>query len=318
MKTIYLDEQTVLTTPCVATIGFFDGVHKGHQYLIRNVTDEAARSNLEAMVITFDRHPRQVLQNDYIPTLLTTTEQKLQLLSETGIHEAVVLHFTREMAALSAQEFMSYILRDHLNVKKLMIGYDNRFGHNRSEGFDDYVRYGKALGMEVVLNEAFHEGEEDLELSSSLIRRLLQEGNIEMTRRCLGRPYTLVSHIVEGFKEGRKLGFPTANFDMNELTQLIPAMGVYAVKAQIEGTSRWYRGMASIGTRPTYNGTQLSIETNILEGFNENIYGKLLSVAFYKRLRDEERFENVEQLRQKMIEDAAEVNDYFLNIENYE
>ena len=153
MKTIYLNDNTAPLEPSVATIGFFDGVHRGHQFLISHVRQEAARSGLQSLVVTFDRHPRQVLRKDYQPELLSTLDSKLLLLSKTGVDATALLHFDEAMASLSARDFMAQILRDRLNVRKLIIGYDNRFGHNRSEGFDDYVRYGRELGIEVIHNQ---------------------------------------------------------------------------------------------------------------------------------------------------------------------
>ena len=315
METIFLEEQTPLPNPCVATIGFFDGVHRGHQSLIRQVKEIAHEAGLASVVVTFDRHPRQVLHSHYIPELLTTNEEKLRLLSATGIDTVVVLPFTRDMATLTARQFMAGILQGRLNVRRLVIGYDNRFGHNREESLDDYVRYGRELGMQVVPAQEFTIGGQSLHVSSSAIRKLIREGEVEQARSALGRPYTLTAHVVDGFKEGRKLGFPTANLAMNELGQLLPANGVYAVKARVGGEGRWYRGMTSISTRPTFDGTRLSIETHLLEGFHEDIYGKPLTVAFYKRLRGERRFETLDQLRQRISVDRQDVNDYFSKME---
>lgn len=192
MKTIRLDDFTQSVEPCVATIGFFDGVHKGHQFLIRHVMDEAKAAGLQSTVITFDKHPRQVLQEDYIPEMLSTLDSKLLLLSKTGVDNSVVLRFNKEMAELSAREFMAQVLRDRLHVKKLIIGYDNRFGHNREEGFDDYVRFGEELGIEVIKNEAFLLN--GINVSSSVVRAFLKEGEIEMANSCLGY-HTRVSRL---------------------------------------------------------------------------------------------------------------------------
>ena len=221
MKTIHLGKDMQPMQPCVATIGFFDGVHRGHQYLIRQVTDEAKATGMESTVITFDRHPRQVLQSDYIPQLLSTPDSKLLMLSKTGIDNAVVLHFDMEMASLSAEEFITRILKERLNVRKLIIGYDNRFGHGRAEGFADYVRYGKEAGMEVIHANAFTLY--GYNVSSSVIRRFLQDGEVEMAEKCLGYPYTISGTVRKGFQEGRKLGFPTANIDPATVCQMIPA-----------------------------------------------------------------------------------------------
>lgn len=311
MKTIFLDEHTHLDEPCVATIGFFDGVHRGHQYLIHKVVEKAKQAGMPSVVVTFDQHPRAVLQKDYVPELLTTNEQKFDLLARTAVDCVVVLHFTPTMAALTAQEFMTHILHHQLKVRALFIGYDHQFGYHRREGFADYVRYGQQLGMEVIRNDAYVDNEEGKQVSSSIIRKLIREGELPLANRCLGYPYTLTSNVIGGFQEGRKLGFPTANLDIEQITQLLPAQGVYAVQAQIDKTGAWYRGMTSIGTRPTFHGTSLSIETNLLDNYHANIYQHQLSIAFYKRLREEKCFSGVDDLRQQLMQDAENVNMFF-------
>lgn len=253
----------------VATIGFFDGVHRGHRYLINKVMEMAHAHAQQSMVITFDRHPREVLQSDYQPQMLTTLNTKLRLLRETGVDRVEVLHFTCELAALSAREFMAQVLKERLGVTTLVIGYDHRFGHNRAEGFDDYVRYGKELGIEVVQNsELTMHGEpcpsvsasseasnvssevassveessfnacsfaEKLgqHVSSSAIRRLLKEGDVSRANLFLDRPHTITGCVTHGFAEGRKMGFPTANLDTTGYPLLIPANGVYGVWVKI-------------------------------------------------------------------------------------
>lgn len=294
--------------PCVATIGFFDGVHRGHQYLIRQVTDEARAAGLESTVITFDCHPRQVLQSDYIPQLLSTPESKLLMLSKTGVDNAVVLTFDREMASLSAKEFITDILKEKLNVRKLIIGYDNRFGHNRAEGFADYVRYGREVGMEVVQGNAFSLC--GYNVSSSVIRRFLQDGEVEMAEKCLGYPYTIAGIVKKGFQKGRQLGFPTANLDPATVGQMIPAHGAYAVTARIEQSMAMRPAMMNIGTRPTFGGEDVSLETNIFN-FSENIYGKLMLVSFIHRIRGEQKFESLTQLQEQLCMDRKMVEQQF-------
>lgn len=294
--------------PCVATIGFFDGVHRGHQFLIANVREEARKAGLPSLVITFDRHPRQVLSQDYQPRLLTTLDRKLQLLSLTGVDNVAVLHFTKEMAALSARDFMQQILHDKLNVRELIIGYDNRFGHNRAEGFDDYVGYGKEIGIQVRQATPFAVG--DIKVSSSLTRSFLEGGEVEMAMRCLGRPYELSGMVVKGFQQGRKLGFPTANLDTGNSGLLIPKGGVYAVKASIDNHQRLLPAMMDIGTRPTYGGTRLSLEVNIFN-FHGSLYGKRLTVQFFKRMRDDRKFESIEDLAAQLQKDKESVTRFF-------
>lgn len=293
---------------CVATIGFFDGVHRGHQFLIRHLVETARQDGLASTVITFDEHPRKVLQSDYQPEMLSTLDSKLLLLSKTEVDNAVVLHFDRQMAALSAREFMQQVLHDHLNVKKLFIGYDHRFGHNRADTFDDYVRYGEEMGIEVIKNEAFQI--DGINISSSVIRSFLKEGEIEMANRCLGYPYTIIGKVVNGYHEGRKLGFPTANLDMSHFGQLIPAPGVYAVNARMENTVVWKHGMMNIGTRPTFNGKGITLETHIFN-FDGDIYNQLLLVSFVKRIRGERKFDGPEELALQLKEDEETVLSLF-------
>lgn len=308
MKTIRLDDFTQSVEPCVATIGFFDGVHKGHQFLIRHVIDEAKAAGLQSTVITFDKHPRQVLQEDYIPEMLSTLDSKLLLLSKTGVDNSVVLRFNKEMAELSAREFMAQVLRDRLHVKKLIIGYDNRFGHNREEGFDDYVRFGEELGIEVIKNEAFLLN--GINVSSSVVRAFLKEGEIEMANSCLGYPYTIIGKVVKGFQEGRKMGFPTANLDVSEFGMLVPVPGVYAVKTRLEGSVAMKQGMMNIGKRPTFDGEKITLETNIFD-FSDDIYGKLMLVSFEHRIRSERKFESPEQLKEQLTIDRQIVKEQF-------
>ena len=308
MNKIYLDEKTTPGKPLVATIGFFDGVHRGHQFLIKQVCDEAKASGMESAVITFDEHPRKVLHQDYQPRLLSTLEEKLILLSRTGIDNAVVLHFDREMAGLSAHDFMEKVLRDRLNVKKLIIGYDNRFGHNRAEGFDDYVRMGHEMGIEVIQSQAF--SLDGVNVSSSYIRKLIEKGELELANKCLGYPYAIYGKGVSGYQEGRKLGFPTANLDLSGSGQLVPANGVYGVKVRLQDSMQYRRGMMNIGTRPTFNGKNLSIEAYIFD-FSGDIYGQTLVAAFIHRIRDEHKFDSAEELAEQMINDAKIIEEQF-------
>lgn len=294
--------------PCVATIGFFDGVHLGHQFLIRDVVAEASRSGLASLVITFDRHPRQVLQQDYQPQLLTTSDEKLRLLSATGVDDVAVLHFTREMAALTARDFMAQTLSGKYNVRKLIIGYDNRFGHNRAEGFDDYRRYGEALGITVV--EAKPLLVDGAGISSTMIRHQLDEGNVERAAELLGYNYTFYGKVVEGYREGRKIGFPTANVDLGDTHQIVPAHGVYAVLVRIKGSMTSYMAMMNIGTRPTFDGHGTTLETHILD-FEGDLYHTDILVEFVRRLRDERKFPSADALKAQLVKDRDEVRELF-------
>lgn len=313
MNTAFLDQDHISNIgPCVATLGFFDGVHLGHRFLIEQVINEARVMELPSIVITFDRHPREVLHQDYQPELLTTLDSKLTLLEHTGVDRVVVLRFDETMAQLSAKDFMTRVLRDQLNVVKLVIGYDNRFGHNQSEGFDDYVQYGREMGMDVMHSSAFKLN--GIEISSSVVRSFLKEGEIELANRCLGYPYTITGKVVDGYKIGRKMGYPTANLDTQSSGQLVPADGVYATKVCIGDTENGLPGMTDIGTRPTFGGQKRTLETYIFN-FNENIYGRRISLSFIKHIRKERKFDNVTLLVEQLKKDESIIEDLFNNKE---
>ena len=274
----------------VATIGMFDGVHRGHQFVLQHVVDEARQRGLQSMAITFDKSG---------PQTLTPLDQKRLLLTKTGIDRIEVLTFNDALKQMTAREFMQQELRDRLGVKVLLTGYDNRFGHNRTEGFDDYVRYGQELGIEVL--QLPQEGE----ISSSIIRQLVAEGAISKANQLLGNPYTILGSVEHGEHIGTKLGYPTANLVLIDDCQLIPATGVYAVKIRMENSVEWKHGMMNIGMRPTFDGQSQTLEVNVFR-LKENLYGQQLQVAFFERLRGEQRFDNIEALKAQLQQDAIE------------
>lgn len=286
-----------------ATIGFFDGVHRGHQFMIDSLTTMAHAQGRQSLVITFDRHPRQVVHADYVPQLITTTDEKLQLLHATAADRIEVLHFDAQMAQLSAYEFMRQVLHEKYCVAMLLTGYDNRFGHNRAEGFADYVRYGEEMGMKVLQNTPIDI--DGLRVSSSLIRRLIVEGNITEANNCLGHPYSITGSVAHGFQEGRRIGFPTANIVPESAEKLVPGNGVYATRVSVEG-GEWMPAMLNIGTNPTFQRQQTTIEAHII-GFEGDIYGRKVRVKFGRKLRDEQRFESVEALQKQLEADKKEV-----------
>lgn len=292
-----------LDTPFCATIGFFDGVHRGHQFVIGRLVDMAGKLGMRSMVITFDRHPRQVVQPDYVPQLITPADSKLQLLRQTGADHIEVLPFDKEMASMSAREFMQHILYERLGVRRLLIGYDNRFGHNRAEGFDDYVRYGREIGIEVVHNEPVDI--DGLRVSSSLVRRLLGEGNVAEASRCLGHAFRIDGIVEHGFGEGRHMGFPTANIAPRCKEQILPKAGVYAVYVRIDGEGKWMDAMMNVGCNPTFGRSRLTLEAHIIN-FSGDIYGKSISVDFVQRLRDERKFSSADELAAQLEADLKQ------------
>lgn len=297
------DIPSVLPEPCVATIGFFDGVHRGHRFLIDQVRRVAAVRGMRSALITFPVHPRKVMNRDFQPELLTTRDEKLDLLAGAGVDYCMMLDFTPDVSRLTAREFMTGILKGRYNVHALVIGYDHRFGHNRSEGFEDYCRYGEAVAMEVIRAEACVV--DSIRVSSSAIRNFLHEGKVEEANRCLGYDYFLDGTVVGGYQVGRKIGFPTANLQMDDPDKLIPVDGVYAVRVTFDGKT--HDGMLSIGNRPTIgNGPERSIEVNIFN-FHSDIYDKFIRLSFVQYLRPQLKFDSIEELIGQIRQDQSDV-----------
>ncbi len=301
MQTLYHIPDRPLG-PCVATIGFFDGVHQGHRFLIEQVKEVAAARGLPSALITFPIHPRKVMNPEYPFRLLTTQAEKTALLDETGVDYCFMLDFTRDISHLTAQAFMTHILKERYGVQCLVIGYDHRFGHNRSEGFDSYCSYGEAIGMEVIRAQVYANGEHPV--SSSFVRELLLQGKPDCAMHCLGYSYFLKGKVVGGYQLGRTIGFPTANLAVDDPNKLIPADGVYAVYVSVLG--RTYKGMLNIGHRPTFDNGNKSIEVNILH-FDADIYDQPMRLSFVKYLRPELKFNSVDELVLQMHKDEAAV-----------
>lgn len=306
MRVIH-DTQAITEPGVMATIGFFDGVHLGHRFLIDEVKAAAAQRGLPSAVITFPTHPRSVLQQAYQPRLLNSFADKLRLLATTGVDYCIVLDFTEALSQLSAEAFLR-ILATQWRVKGLVIGYDHRFGHDRRDGFEQYVEYGQRWGIEILKAAAFDAGH--TAVSSSEIRRLVQEGKVERAAQLLTYAYHISGRIVSGYKVGRTLGFPTANIQPDDPMQLLPGIGVYAVWVEVAGQR--YKGMLYIGSRPTLdNGTQLSIEVHILH-FSGDIYNDPIRVSFAHFVRGDEKFDSLEALKAQLMRDRETV-DQLLN-----
>ena len=303
----------------VATIGFFDGVHCGHQFVIGCLVNEARQRGLQSVVVTFDEHPRKVIapprpssieREQY---LLTPRNEVRKLILEAGADRCEVIHFDKEMAQLSARDFMSKILKERLNVKVLLMGYDNRFGHRTPqslEGFNDYVRYGQELGIEVKALPAWGKGPQ---LSSSAVRHALRDGDVALAAQLLGRHYSNTGRVVHGYEEGHRLGFPTANIDPASVETMIPASGVYAVAVSSSPTLERRMGMMNIGTRPTYGSHDLSLEVHLLD-FDGDLYGSQLVVTFLQRIRAEQTFSSPDELKQQLETDRKAVKELIKNI----
>lgn len=292
----------------VATIGFFDGVHKGHQFLIHQVVEEAERLGGVSVCVTFANHPRSVVEqmkgHQFSIQLLTTQDEKVMMLKRMGIQEVSLLEFTPEIAMMSAYDFMSEVLKGQMGVDVLVIGYDHRFGHNRSEGFNDYVRYGKEIGIRIVQAQAYEE--DHITVSSSLIRETLLQGRVADSRKLLGYDYFVEGVVVNGFKVGRRIGYPTANVEVAP-EKLIPCDGVYAVRVELEG--RMFGGMLNIGWRPTFSGNKRTIEVNLFD-FGGNIYSEQITIHFEDFLRQEQKFDSPEALIQQLAIDEQKAREF--------
>ena len=290
-----------------ATIGFFDGVHVGHQYLLHQLRTCANQRKQKSLVVSFDQHPRKVLNADFRPQLLTDNTEKEILLSNQQIDKIAFLRFTPAMSQLTAAEFMRDILIGQLNVKTLLLGYDHCFGSDKLHDFSDYERIAKSLGMEVVLQEQFIASGQHV--SSSHIRKLIADSQIEMANELLGHEYTLSGKVVKGFQVGRKIGFPTANIQPSYPYKIIPPTGVYAVRVEIVDNT--YCGMLNIGVRPTIHAhVAQSIEVNIFD-FDRKIYDEHITVRFVKKMREEQKFASIDDLKQQLIIDRDEVRKLF-------
>lgn len=290
----------------IATTGFFDGVHCGHRLVIERLVSEAHARGDGSLVVTFWPHPRAVLQDGARELrLLNTLDEKKAMLESLGVDRVEVLDFTRSFAALTAEQYLRGVLRDRLGVTTLLVGYDNRLGSDRLTA-ERLRPIAEAIGIELIELEAL--GQEDRpdvhparpRISSTMVRRSLEEGKVEEANGMLGYGYSLEGAVVAGNRLGRTIGFPTANMKLYEPLKLVPGRGVYAVEVKVLG--RTFRGMTNIGTRPTVGGTVPSIETHILD-FDEDIYGLPLRITFLRRLRDEVHFPSLEELKRQLALD---------------
>ena len=297
-----ITDITTFTTqqPTVLTIGTFDGVHLGHQKIVERVVTTARQEGLLATVFTFFPHPRMVVQHDKGLKLIHTSEEKKQLLQQLGVDLLVVQPFNEAFAQLSAEEFVSTILVQRLNVKKVIIGYDHRFGRNRTANIDDMRLFGEKYGFAV--EEISVQEVDEVSVSSTKIREALNKGDVTTAEHYLGTPYSLTGTVVHGLKLGRTLGYPTANIQVTEDYKLIPKDGVYAVYSYI-GSRKVY-GMMSIGKNPTIEGKGASIEVYFFD-FNGDLYDQKLTIEFVQYLREEQKFATIDLLKKQLQDDET-------------
>ena len=286
-------------TNAVVTSGTFDGVHVGHQKILKRLVENAKQTGGKSVVITFWPHPRHVLKADGPPVyLLTSLEEKIALLRRFEVDYLLIIPFTPEFSNLSSNEFIQKILINTVNTKKLVIGYDHHFGKNREGSFEYLKENAATLGFEV--EEIPREDVDHVGVSSTRIRKALEAGDIETANKYLGHLYQLTGTVSEGDKLGRTLGFPTANLEVTEPHKLIPARGVYAVYGTVKGQR--LKGMLNIGMRPTVGGLRQTIETNFFD-FSEDIYHQHLQVELVARLRDEQKFPGLDALKEQLTKD---------------
>jgi len=304
--------EGITAEPSACIIGNFDGVHKGHQYVIDRLKEIGRERRLRTIIVTFNSHPRTLFDKDFVPRYLTTIVEKTALLRQSGVDEVRVMPFTHEFANTTAHDFMEHYLRDGMGVKVLLLGYDNRFGkRNAEEDFQTYREYGRELGIDVILADAkdIEEQGKSIRVSSSHVRHLVIEGRMEEAAQCLGRPYSISGIVVHGREEGRKMGFPTANILPPE-RKLLPPNGAYETRVTIEGRedATPMAAMTNIGRRPTFDetGQNITIETNIFD-FNEDLYNKNITIQFIRMIRPEQHFSSPEALRQQLEKDRKEV-----------
>lgn len=295
-------EQFQKLEKAAVTTGTFDGVHIGHRTILNRLNEVARKMKGESVLLTFYPHPRMVLQNGNDIKLLNTIDEKIQLLDEAGVDHLIVHPFTKKFSRTSSLAFVRDILVNQIGTKKLVIGYDHHFGRNREGSFEHLKEYGPVYGFEV--EEIPAQEIDDVNVSSTKIRKALVEGEMKTANAYLGHPYQLTGRVVHGNKVGRKLGFPTANVQIEKEYKLIPAEGIYAVKVLIADTT--YNGMLNIGRRPTVDikDAPLSIEVNIFE-FDDTIYGREIQLDLIERIRDEKKFENTDELIAEMQKDKV-------------
>lgn len=284
----------------VVTIGTFDGVHAGHRKIIQRLVDAAKAGNLESVILTFFPHPRMVLQQDSDIKLINTIEERKQIIAQSGIDHLVIHPFTHQFSRLTALEFVRDILVNKLKAQRVIIGYDHRFGRNRTADITQLREFGDQFGFEV--EEITKEEVEQVAVSSTKIRKSLQEGRVERANNYLQQPFSLFGTVVKGRGLGKEFSYPTANIHVAEEYKLIPKNGVYVVKSEIDGEV--FFGMMNIGTNPTVGGEERTIETYFFN-LDKDLYGKSLRIDMLVRIRDEKKFDSVNALKIAMKQDEA-------------
>ena len=308
MEVIRFEEIRKFDERPILSIGMFDGVHKGHQALLKELVQEAEREKTCSMVISFDKHPRQVVSdNENEVKILQTDSERIEKLSDSGVDYLVILHFTKEIAKLEASEFLDLVI-ENINPKALLLGYDNRFGRKGSTQFDDILAKGEYKNIKIRLTQdcVWYN---DIEISSTQIRKALEKGEVSLANQMLGYAYTIEGKVINGYKIGRTLGFPTANIQLTN-NKLLPQDGVYAVECQID--DKTYKGVLSIGERATFNIEGKSIELHIFF-FDSEIYFKEIKIQIKDFLREQQKFSSKEALIEQITKDCENAKNILYN-----
>lgn len=304
MKVFHSINQFESKSKTIVTLGTFDGVHVGHKKIIERLLLNAKELNCESLVLTFFPHPRVVLQKDSDVKLLNTIEEKSDLLAKTGLDNLVIHPFDQAFSRLTAEEFVKNILVDAFNIKKIIIGHDHRFGRNRTANIDDLIAFSKIYDFEV--EQISVQEINDVAVSSTKIRNAILDGNIELANKYLNYKYSFEGKIVKGKQLGRTIGFPTANFELENNYKLIPENGVYIVESQIN--QKMFFGMMNIGFNPTVSGNTKTIEVYYFD-FDGDLYNKKISVSILHRLRSEQKFDSLEALKKQLnLDKSASLN----------
>ncbi|MEE1897524.1 bifunctional riboflavin kinase/FAD synthetase [Flavobacterium rakeshii] len=305
MKIFNSIQEFTTNAPTIVTLGTFDGVHKGHKSILEKITSSSKNTGCESVLLTFFPHPRMVLQQNTDIKLLNTIKEKAMLLEEHGINNLIIHPFDHAFSRLTAEEFVKNILVDKFMVRKIIIGYDHRFGRNRTADINDLIQYGEEYNFEVEQISALEINE--VSVSSTKIRNALNAGYLETANRYLGYPYFLTGNVVKGKQLGRTIGFPTANINITESYKLIPDKGVYVVSSQIAGKTVY--GMMNIGNNPTVGGVAESIEVHYFD-FNSDLYNQEIRVNIHYKIRNEIKFPSVNHLKEQLKEDQKTSLEY--------
>lgn len=305
MRLFHGTDNADIQRPTVLTLGVFDGLHLGHQLIMRTVVDRARALNAVPTAITFDPHPRAVLHPQSSPPLLQTLDQKVEGFGVLAIEQTIVVRFTEEFSKIPAEDFLRDVVMDRLHAREVYLGRGFAFGHNREGNIELLRQVSKDLGF--VAGEVPEVGLRGQRVSSSKIRGLLALGKVNLARRMLGRPYGVEGRVERGNERGHTLGFPTAN--LRPQNRVIPANGVYVTGTLIDG--QWRRSVTNVGTRPTFEtGSEPSVETFVMD-WGGDLYGDVIRVRFLYRLRDEKKFDSLESLKSQIIKDVDRARNYF-------